>query len=45
MCVQTVDMKNEIGVAFMDRSVKDTKNNLILLADFNARNNMQQICY
>ena len=45
MCVQTVDMKNQIGVAFSDRSFKDTRNNLILLTDFNARNKMQQICY
>ena len=41
MCAQTVDMKNEIGVAFSDRSFKDTRNNLILITDFNARNKMQ----
>ena len=45
MCVQTVDMKNQTGVAFSVRSVKDTRNNLILLTDFNARSKMQQICY
>ena len=45
MCVQTVDMKNQIGVAFSDRSLEDTRNNLILLTDFSARNKMQQICY
>ena len=45
MCVQTVGMKNDSGVAFLDRSFKDRRNNLIFLTDFNARNNMQQICY
>ena len=45
MCVQTVDMKNQTGVAFSVKSVKDMRNNLILLTDFNPRNKMQQICY
>ena len=38
-------MKNQIGVAFLDMSFKYTRNNLILLTDFNARNKMQQIGY
>ena len=45
MCVQTVEMKNDSGVAFLDRSFKNRRNNLIFLTDFNARNNMQHICY
>ena len=44
MCMQTVEMKNDIGVAFSDRSFKDRRNNLIFLTDLNVRNNMQQIC-
>ena len=45
MCVQTVDMTNQTGVAFSVKSVKDTRNNLILLTDFNVRNKIQQLCY
>ena len=45
MCVQTVEMKNDKGGAFSDRSFKERRNNLIYLTDFNARNDMQQICY
>ena len=43
--VQTVEMKNDSGVAFSDRCFKDRRNNLIFLTDFNARNNMPQICH
>ena len=45
MCVQTVEMKNDSGGAFSDRSFKDRRNNLIYFTDFNASNDMQQICY
>ena len=38
-------MKKDSGGVFSDRSFKDRRNNLIYLTDFNARNDMQQICY
>ena len=45
MCVQTVEIKNDSGVAFLDRSFKDRRNYLKFLTDFSARSGMQQICY
>ena len=45
MCVQTLEINNASGGAMSDRSFMVTRNNLIYLTDFSARDDMQQFCY